>query len=860
MPPTFALNFSLQKSRFYRVVFNKCDDPNGKTIEVSHINLSHRYRIEDIQHKTALQTMFLQKQMPPAPADWPTVPANGAIPRNSIVDLTGMMDATGKLSYDFPAGNWTVLRIGHTTTGMENPPAPDSGRGLECDKFSKGAAKVMFNGLMGRLVSENKALTGPGKTLVSTHIDSWEIGGQNWTPLMREEFKKRRGYDLWKFLPAFTGRVVDNVEVTERFLWDLRQTVSDLIVENYAGEFRKLANEHGLRLSIEAYQAPIDEITYGGQADEPMAEFWAWPKFNAGTESCTKMASSAHTYGKKILGAEAFTSHATEKWQSHPANIKDLGDWAFCEGINRFVFHRYAAQPWTHVTPGMSMGPFGLHYERTQTWWEQSKAWHDYVTRCQYLLQQGLFVADVVYLQPEGAPRAFTPPAGSEIAPHIRGGYNFDGCSTEVVMERMSVKNGRIVLPDGMSYAVLVLPEVETMTPKLLRKLSQLADQGATVIAGRKPPQKSPSLSDMGQGDAEVKKLADELWSSGKIIAGKTAAEVLRARGVKPDFSATPALRYIHRTLGDAEVYFVANPEPNEVAATAAFRVTGKQPEFWWPDSGRTSNAIAFEEKEGITQVPVRLEPNGSVFIIFRKPAANVDPIVSVTRNGQPVSKAIMAIDLARGEIEQSGDYVLKLGSGKSWQKSVSLPEVQGIVGPWKIAFDPKWGGPAHVTFEKLEDWSKRPEEGIKYYSGTASYQTTFRYTATAAPTKTWLHLGKVAVMAEVKLNGKDLGILWKAPYRVEVTDAIQAGENQLEVKVVNLLINRQIGDEQLPEDSDRNPNGTLKAWPQWVQGGKPSPTGRFTCGSHRLWQKNDPLVESGLLGPVTIQSTEVIK
>jgi alpha-L-rhamnosidase len=817
-PPTLELSFALQKSRFYQLVFNKVDDPKEARIEVSSLNLSQRYRIENIRSKISLQTLHKRADIPPAPASWPTLPAETAIPRDRIVDLTGKMDATGKLTYDFPAGNWTVLRFGHTSTGQMNRPAPAAGSGLECDKLSKAAAQVAFNSLMGRLIAENKALSGQNKVLVATHIDSWEVGGQNWTPLMREEFKQRRGYDLLKLLPAFTGRVVDNIEVTERFLWDLRQTVSDMIVENYAGEFRRLANEQGLRLSIEAYGGPVDEMTYGGQADEPMAEFWAWPKFNPGTESCTEMASSAHTYGKKILSAEAFTSHAIEKWQSHPGNMKDLGDWAFCEGINRFVFHRYAAQPWTTVSPGMSMGPFGVHYERTQTWWEQSKAWHDYVARCQSLLQQGLFVADVAYLQPEGAPRGFKPPADAMIAQYIRSGYNFDGCTPEVVLTRMSVKNGRIVLPDGMSYAVLVLPEVETITPKLLRKIAELANQGATVIAGSKPPQKSPSLGDMGQGDIEVKKLAEELWNSGKIIVGKTAAEVLGGRGVKPDFSATPNLRYIHRTMDAAEVYFVANPEPKQVDAIADFRITGKQPEFWWPESGRIEPVNDFEIKDGITRIPLRLDPSGSVFVIFRQ----------TTQTNK--------------------------GTGKNW---VETTQIQEIKGAWQVSFDPKWGGPTKpVTFDKLQDWSKSQDAGIKYYAGHATYTITFQ----AKKSKCFLDLGKVAILAEVKLNGKDLGILWKSPFRVDITDAIQTGENKLEVKVVNLLINRMIGDEQLPDDSNRNANGTLKSWPQWVQEGKQSPTGRFTFGSWMLWKKDDPLVESGLIGPVTIQSIEIIK
>ena len=826
-PAAMVVDFPLQTSRFYRVVFNNVDHGTETMIQVSDLELNPRYRTEHIQGKAS----FEQRMMPSAPANWPSAPADAVIPRDSIVDLTGKMDASSKLTHDFPPGSWAVLRFGHTTTGRGNHPAPESGRGLECDKLSKEAARVMFNGLMGRLVAENKALTGQDNVLVSTHIDSWEVESQNWTPLMREEFKQRRGYDLLHLLPAFTSRVVDSPETTERFLWDLRQTVSDLIVDNYAGEFRRLANQHGMRLSIESYNGvPADEMTYGGQADEPMGEFWAWPKYGL-AYSCTEMASVAHTYGRKIVGAEAFTSDHLEKWKSHPATLKDLGDWAFCEGINRFVFHRYALNPWANPdrAPGMAMGPYGLHYERTQSWWEQSKAWHEYLARCQYLLQQGLFVADVAYLQPEGAPRRFTPPAGAEIAPRIRGGYNFDGCTPEVVLTRMSVKNGRIVLPDGMSYAVLVLPETETMTPKLLRKIAELAEQGTTIIASGKAPQKSPSFADQGQGDAEIKKLAEALWNSGKILTGKTAAEVLGARGVKPDFSATPTLRYIHRTTGEAEVYFVANPAPKQVDAIAQFRVTGKQPEFWWPDTGRTEPVNEYEIKDGVTRIPLRLDPSGSVFVIFRE-----------------VTKA-------------------NKGTGKNWVDTVP---VQQIAGPWSVAFDPKWGTfdsaqgkrPGEFVFNKLDDWSKRPEDGIKYYSGTANYQTKFVYKPASAMAKTWLDLGKVAVMAEVKLNGKDLGILWKPPFRVEVTGAIKPGENQLEVKVVNLLINRQIGDEQLPEDSDRNPNGTLKAWPQWVQDGKPSPTGRFTFGSHRLWKKADPLVESGLLGPVTLQTLETIK
>ena len=601
-------------------------------------------RIAEIEGKSSVTP----QHFPPQPAKFASLPAGSVIPRNRIVDLTGTMDAGGKLAWDVPEGKWLVLRFGHTSTGVENHPAPTAGLGLECDKLSKAAAEAQFNGLMGRLIAENRLLSGQGKALVATHIDSWETGSQNWTPRMREEFQKRRGYDLLPLLPTFTGRVVDSLAVSERFLWDLRQTVSDMLIENYAGHIRALANRHGLRLSIEAYDGvPCDEMTYAGQADEPMSEFWSWDKFGA-AYSCTEMASAAHVYGKRILGAEAFTATDGEKWLGHPAYIKDLGDWAFCEGINRFVFHRYAMQPWTNPNraPGMSMGPWGLHYERTQTWWDQSRAWHEYLARCQHLLRQGLFVADVCYLQPEGAPRRFAPPPTAMIAPFVRGGYNFDGCTPEVVLTRMSVKDGRIVLPDGMSYRVLVLPQVDTMTPALLGKIKELVEAGATVLGPR--PLASPSLSDYPQCDQNVRQLADAIWGDcngaavqehqlgrGRVVWGPTPEKLLAGSGVPPDFTATPRLRCIHRRAGGTDLYFVANPATRSVLATATFRTGGSRPELWWPDSGRIEPAPMFQSRGGVTNVLLPLEASGSVFVVFGRNAAAVDSAVALSRDGQ---------------------------------------------------------------------------------------------------------------------------------------------------------------------------------------------------------------------------------
>lgn len=1014
-------------------------------------------------------------------ASFPSLPTGAVTSRAQIQNLTTRCDADGRLTWDVPAGKWTLLRLGHTTTGTDNHPAPMAGRGLECDKLSKAAAEAAFSGLMAKVIGDSRPLTGQGKALVSTHIDSWEVGSQNWTPLFREEFQRLRGYDPLPLLPVLTGRVVDSLEISERFLWDVRQTINNLLVENYAGHFRELARRQGIRLSIEAYEGePADDMTYAGQADEPMAEFWSWSKFGA-AHSCVEMSSAAHVYGKPILGAEAFTADDGEKWQGHPAVIKDLGDWAFCEGINRFVFHRYALQPWTHPdrAPGMSMGPWGLHYERTQTWWEQSRAWHQYLGRCQYLLQRGLFVADLCFLEPERSPQTFKSPIK---AGHDRPGYNFDGCPPDVVLNRMKVKNGQLVLPDGMSYRLLVLPQTETMTPQLLRKIKELVAQGATVVGA--PPIKSPSLVDYPRCDQEVAALSRELWGSeaapatltghrfgkGQIFWGgdikstaaspadpenllgnakwiwrqegnpaesappgkrffrrsfhlDTTSAVASARlvvtadntfecqinshavgngdnwarlyefdvksflnpgdnqftieavntlntpnpagligqlkvtfadgrafeigtdrqwevaesasgswkpamelgslgiapwgdlqpastqdpipnintiiplmsqlGVPPDFevlSGSPAFRYTHRRLGNLEYYFVANKNLQVENAVCAFRVHGRHPELWRPDSGRIEQVAAYDEADGITRVPIRLEPYGSVFVVFPSEQKSDDHrVVAITRNGQTVLNtravepssttsvpsvdrpatipALELVNSTKGGIQatvaQPGDYELVNARGKHHRFEVpSLPDPVAITGNWNLQFPPNWGAPEQIVLDQLISWSQHPDSGVKYFSGTATYSKHFVFSSELpSANRRWvLDLGKVAVMAEVKLNGKDLGILWKPPFQVDVSDALRAGGNDLEIKVVNLWINRQIGDAQLPEDSDRNPDGTLKAWPDWLKTGQASPTGRFTFTSWRLWKKDSPLVESGLLGPVTLQPAQRIE
>jgi hypothetical protein len=740
-----------------------------------------------------------------------------------------------------------------------------------------------------------------------------------------------------------TGRVVESLEISERFLWDLRTTVSELVVENYAGRMRELANERDLRLSIEAYGGPTFNQPYAGQADEPMCEFWI---DNAAFETCKEMASAAHTYGHPILGAESFTANDGERWLQHPALYKSLGDRAMCSGVNRFVFHRYAMQPWLNYRPGMTMGPWGLHYERTATWWNMIKPWHEYLARCHYMLRRGLFVADICYLQPERAPQGYMP--------HESRGYDFDNCSAEVVMTRMKAKDGRLVLPDGMSYGVLALPNAAEMTPALLDKIRELAAAGAKIVGTQ--PSKSPSLSDYPRCDEEVKKLAGELWGSGKIIADKTPEQVLRGMGTQPDFQGEADLHWIHRRDGDTDIYFVANGTRQPKTTACVFRVLGKQPELWNPETGSVENAPQYGEVEGGTRIPLRFEPSGSVFVVFRGGAAKSDPIAAFTRDGQSVASLqarkepiviqkasygvpndaartrdvaaklqkladegvdnVLVARMAEGddpafgivktltveytiggkpatiagqdpetidlrgvfaaertaevhardggwqiEAWKPGRYELKTASGKTLSAEVrDLPPTTEIVGPWEVAFPPKWGAPEKITLEKLISWSEHSDAGVKYFSGTATYakKIDIPREMLEANRRVYLDLGRVQVMARVRLNGKDLGVLWKPPYRTDITDAAKPGENSLEIEVVNLWPNRMIGDEQLPEDSERNPEGTLKKWPQWVLDGKPSPTGRFTFTTWRLWNKDSPLQESGLLGPVRLETMRI--
>ena len=813
----------------------------------------------------------------PAPADFPAIPAGAAIENSRIVDLTGRLTADGRLTWDVPAGRWTILRFGRTATGANTRPAPVPGLGLECDKFDRAALDAHYDAFVGALLCD----IGPRRTdgragWTMVHIDSWEMGAQNWTGAFREEFRRRRGYNPLPYLPTITGRVMESLEISERFLWDLRQTAQELVVENHAFYLKELGRRDGFGLSIEPYDmTPCADMTLGTAADVPMGEFWLYGFHTA--HSVIEAASLGHTGGKQIVAAEAFTSSDAEAWRAYPASMKALGDWALAAGINRIVFHRYQNQAGLSERPGMTMGPYGVHWERTQTWWDMAPAYHAYLARSQFLLRQGLPVADVCYLVAEGSPHVFRAPASALWGdPPDRLGYNFDGCAPEILRESASVENGRIVFPHGASYRVLVLPERETMTPALIRKVRDLVAAGATVVGPR--PRKSPSLSGFPACDAEIKSIADALWGDcngesitehaygqGRVVWGRgtktgavssgtappgaplsdkttwdvgspplsdpeqygdfaVVAGVLDRMAVPPDFASDVPLRYTHRRDGETEIYFVANPKDQTMEANATFRVGGKQPELWDAVTGEIRVLSQFTQKDQLTSVPLRFEPHQSFFLVFRRPAGKASPA------GQNFS---------------------------------GLAEVSVLSGPWSVSFDPKWGGPAKITMENLDDWSLRPETGIKYYSGTAVYRKTFDLPESSPAmsklssnaTRIWLDLGTVKNIARVRLNRRDLGVIWCNPWRVDITAVLKPKGNALEIQVANLWPNRLIGDEQEPADAEYGKDGNLIRWPEWLTNNEPRPSaGRLTFATWKHFTKDSPLHPSGLLGPVTLR------
>ena len=713
-----------------------------------------------------------------------------------VVELTAHLDAAGRLTWDAPAGDWQVLRFGCTLNDHCRVSTCSEGwDGYALDPFDAGAFRRYWDAVVEPLIADAGPLA--GKSLKYLHTDSWEVEVANWTPTLREEFRARRGYDLLPWLPVIAGRIVNSRDESNRFLADFRRTMGDLAIANHYQLFRDGAHRHGLLIHPESggpHAVPIDAQQCLGFSDAPMSEFWAtsW-KHRIGDENrffVKQPASAAHTYGRPLVLAEGFTTIGPHWQETLWDNLKPSFDKAICEGLNLLVWHAFVCSPADMGVPGQQYFA-GTHLNPNVTWWEKSAPFFAYLNRCQALMQQGRFVADVAYYYGDHVPN-FTQLKKSDPA-NILPGYDYDVWTEEVLLTRAAVKDGRLVLPDGMSYRVLVLPNRAVVSLPALRKLQELVSAGATVIGPA--PTAASGLRDFPQADADVQRIAAELWGRGKVVADRTAREVLRAQGVPPDFefaAATPGanLDAIHRRVDGADIYFVANRLPRSEQVQATFRVTGRAPELWNAVTGERRLAAAYETREGRTTVPLEFAPCGSWFVVFREPAA------------------------AHSAVARSN--------------AASFAPLAELTGPWIVRFDPRWGGPGAVEFSTLTNWATRTEPGIKFYSGTATYTTTFDRPSHAG--RCFLDLGQVRELAEVRVNGQSCGIVWAPPFRVDITAAVKPTGNTLEVDVVNFWPNRIIGDAALPVEK------------------------RLTKTNVRELKADTPLVESGLLGPVRLE------
>ncbi len=792
-----AVSIPATSSKNFRLVFTNVSPNSG----LREVKISPSPMVENYAEKT------LAKMFPtPFPYwkeyQWPQQPEvknkNALINPSEVIDISKYVSG-GRLNWNVPAGKWIIMRTGMTPTQVTNSPASPEGRGLEVDKMNSGHVRQHFNAFLGEIIK--RIPPEDRKTWKVTVEDSYETGGQNWTDSLIEKFKTNYGYDPLPYLPVMQGKVVGSEDQSDRFLWDLRRFVADKVAYEYVAGLREVSHEHGLHTWLENYGHwgfPGEFLQYGGQSDEVGGEFWS--EGDLGNIENRAASSAAHIYGKTKVSAESFTAGG-KAFARYPALMKQRGDRFFTEGINNTLLHVFIEQPYEDKFPGVNAG-FGNEFNRHNTWFYDLDLFTSYLKRCNLMLQQGKYVADVAYFIGEDAPKM----TGVR-DPELPTGYSFDYINAEVIEKRLSVKDGKLMLPDGMSYRILVLPKLETMRPELLEKIKELVNNGAVVLGPK--PSRSPSLQSYPKADAKVEKLAAGLWGNidgktvkvnkvgkGLVIDGMDMQEALNLIKVIPDFkiAATDSVLFIHRKLQNAEVYFISNQTGRTISINPEFRITGKSPECWNAINGSSRNLPAYVTNKESTTVPIKLEALESAFIVFQKNTAG-SPAAGISNNFPEPSRTTV------------------------------------LNGSWQVTFDAKMRGPEKpVIFENLSDWTQRPEESIKYYSGTAIYSKTFQALQLEKGQRIYLDLGNVVVMAKVKVNGIDVGGVWTAPYQVDITDAVKQGENKLEISVVNNWMNRIIGDLKLPENQRKT----------WV--------------SLNPYNADSPLQPSGLMGPVVLK------
>lgn len=818
-----VINFPATKAQRFRLVIVEAHDPRSpvmpRNVQIAEIELrdngnvleggaTHLARVQNFQQKAYHQYPgpFTATNADHLLAGLSGEPNELILAEDQIVDVSDYVDAAGQLTWNAPAGNWRILRLGYTLTGAKVSTSSDGWKGYAIDYLDRDAFDAYWQQVVRPLLEVAQPYV--GRTFRFLHTDSWELGPVNWTPSLRADFAERRGYEMTPYLPVLAGYVVDSRDASNRFLNDFRRTLAEGIVAGKYGTFHEYAHGAGLGLHPESggpHAAPIDALLCLSRSDVPMGEFWARSPTHRVQDFerffIKQPASAAHVYGHRLVMAESFTTIGPQ-WEESPRDLKPVFDQAACEGLNLVMLHTFDCSPKSMGLPGQAYFA-GTHINPNVTWWRHAGAFFGYLNRCQFLLQQGLPVSDVLYFYGENVPGFVRYKADDPAA--VLPGYDYDAINLEALLERTTVRDGRIELPDGTSYRVLVLPDGNSYGLTALRKVESLASAGATIV-GPKPTQPIGLSADPAE-DQEFRELADRLWGmdadGAAVIRDIAARDALAAANVPPDFLVTGVaspgpnqIDYFHRRTNDADIYFVANRTNESQEFDASFRISGRQPELWDAVSADIRDAVAFSQRDGRTIVPLHMPPGGSMFVVFRRtiPATAAGP----ARSNDPQLRAVQTID-----------------------------------SPWRVEFDPQRGGPEKpVTMENLQSWTTVGDSKVKYYSGTAVYRTAFDLDEAAAAARgerVWLGLGDVKHVASVRLNGSQLGVAWTDPFRVELTDHLRDAGNELEIEVTNLWPNRLIGDQQLLPDA------------------------RITKTNITKFSGNSPLLPSGLLGPVEI-------
>ncbi len=816
--PEHTISFEPVTAKYFRVTFKRIPPPPApawaegidpasfgppvqpaKSYQIAELRLLSEPRVNHFEEKAAFV---------PEPDLYqyasPRVDPSLAVKKSDVIDLTSKMSPDGTLEWEPPAGKWIVLRIGYSLLGIMNHPATKEATGLEVDKLDRRFVKNYFEKYLDSY-RETVGADEMGKKGIRYVInDSWEAGSQNWTDHMLSQFRRLRGYDATPWLPVLTGRVVESSEASDRFLWDFRKTIADLIASEHYGQLEETLHERGMGHYGESHESGRAFVADGMEVKKfnevPMSAMWTQspgvnkPQYGYNADD-RESASVAHIYGQNLAAAESLTA-AAGPWAWSPATLKPTADQELLNGINRFIIHESAHQPLVGKAPGLTLGPFGQWFNRNETWAEYAGPWVTYLARSSYMLQQGRFHADVLYFYGEDSNLTAI---FERKSPDVPKGYGFDYINADALIHELSVADGEIATKSGMRYKVLGLdPYSRHMSLPVLRALYALVEAGANV-AGPKPTD-DPSLAD-DQG--EFRRLATLLFGDGSgvhkagkgtVYAGMDLQKVLDALDVKPDFAYSvshgeAAVEFVHRKLADADIYFVDNRSDDPHAIRATFRVAGRLPELWRAETGETE-PVSYEIRQGRTTVPLNLEGWGTVFVVFRKPASKTSYAVP------PVSESRLAT----------------------------------LEGPWVLKFQAGRGAPDGITMGQLSDWSQSSDPGVRYFSGVGTYTKTVDAPANwfKKGSRLWIDLGDVKNLAVVTVNGKELPQVWHAPYRVEVTSALRPGANQFKIDVVNSWVNRLIGDQQ--------------------PGAK-----KFTFTTVKPYKANSPLLPSGLLGPVTV-------